>query len=320
MELQEAQALKALLIDEIKHEESVIPRTGRVISMLADPVLHRSTAAFPDPGGLGLGIALLGPRKYGIAVRIQRDAPETRQRAAEIEDKTRGDADVQFVGRIRARAHLKPGDSIGHSLVTAGTLGTFVTVTHAPGTHILSNNHVLAACDRADLGDEILHPGKADHTPQNPARRIGTLSGRVRYLTHRATVNTVDAATCLVDEGMDIDLPAIQGVVEAETQMGVEKIGRTTHTTDGTVTALDVDALWVETDIGFLRFDGQIEIDGTTGPFSLGGDSGSLVTSHGSEAVGLLFAGSDEGGQNGTGLTYANPIDAVFSQLDAALP
>ena len=33
----------------------------------------------------------------------------------------------------------------------------------------------------------------------------------------------------------------------------------------------------------------------------------------------LLFAGGDSGGSNGRGLTYANPIDQVLSNLKATL-
>ena len=69
----------------------------------------------------------------------------------------------------------------------------------------------------------------------------------------------------------------------------------------------------VEYDIGVLRFDNQIEIDGEGSlPFSRGGDSGSLIVDHELRGVGLLFAGGgDHGGSNGMGLTFANPLHAV---------
>jgi hypothetical protein len=37
------------------------------------------------------------------------------------------------------------------------------------------------------------------------------------------------------------------------------------------------------------------------------------------EAVGLLFAGSETGGPSGHGLTYANPIDQVLSDIRVEL-
>jgi hypothetical protein len=36
-------------------------------------------------------------------------------------------------------------------------------------------------------------------------------------------------------------------------------------------------------------------------------------------AVGLLFAGTDSGGTNGQGVTFANPIGAVLDALKATL-
>ena len=94
------------------------------------------------------------------------------------------------------------------------------------------------------------------------------------------------------------------------------KVGRTTGVTHGRVTAFELDNLVVEYDIGDLRFDDQIEIEGTgEKPFSDGGDSGSLIVNSGREASALLFAGGDVGGSNGKGLTYANPLPAVLEAL-----
>ena len=72
--------------------------------------------------------------------------------------------------------------------------------------------------------------------------------------------------------------------------------------------------------IGNLRFDGQIEIEGVgQRPFSDGGDSGSLIVDSRMKAVALLFAGSDIGGANDLGLTFANPIHRVLKDLNATL-
>lgn len=69
-------------------------------------------------------------------------------------------------------------------------------------------------------------------------------------------------------------------------------------------------------DIGDVRFDNQIEIEGAgDAPFSQGGDSGSLIVDADRRAVALLFAGGDQGGANGKGLTFANPLTAVFGAL-----
>jgi len=76
----------------------------------------------------------------------------------------------------------------------------------------------------------------------------------------------------------------------------------------------------VSFDLGDLRFDGQIEIEGAgDDPFSGPGDSGSLIVNAERRGIGLLFAGGDQGGTNGKGLTYANPLRAVLDALEVDL-
>ena len=99
----------------------------------------------------------------------------------------------------------------------------------------------------------------------------------------------------------------------------MEKIGRTTGHTRGRVTAFELDNVVVAYDTGNFRFDDQIEVEGADdAAFSQGGDSGSLVVlRERAGRVGLLFAGSDQGGSNGTGLTYVNALGHVLSGLKA---
>ena len=88
------------------------------------------------------------------------------------------------------------------------------------------------------------------------------------------------------------------------------------------MTAIEVDDVVVDygDEVGLLRFDGQIEVAGTAGPFSRGGDSGSLVRlAGGGAAVGLLYAGSERGGPDGTGLTFCNDISTVLDALGVVL-
>jgi hypothetical protein len=64
-------------------------------------------------------------------------------------------------------------------------------------------------------------------------------------------------------------------------------------------------------------FDDQVEIEGLDGGFSGGGDSGSVVWRSSDRApLGLLFAGSEAGGRNGGGVTFANPLSTVLELLD----
>jgi hypothetical protein len=110
------------------------------------------------------------------------------------------------------------------------------------------------------------------------------------------------------------------GDVFVDEGTAVVKIGRTTGRTAGRVTAFEIDNVTVQLDIGELRFDNQIEIEGESdGPSSDGGDSGSLIVGADRRAVALLFAGSDQGGANGQGLIYANPIQSVLDALSLDL-
>jgi hypothetical protein len=91
--------------------------------------------------------------------------------------------------------------------------------------------------------------------------------------------------------------------------MEVQKYGRTTRLTHGTITGLNSTIL-VQYSAHFAIFTGQIMIQGTDTSFSAGGDSGSLVVTDDTTCnpVGLLFAGSST-------TTYANPIGPVLARF-----
>ena len=311
------------------------------------------TGEGPPPGAdgrgaaapaLALGLAPRGDGRYGIAVRYRLGVPQVRSIARRVAAEAGPVVDVRRTGRIRALVPaggpgprppvataqaagetgrvrpLRPGVSIAHVDVTAGTLGAFVVV---GGTlHALSNYHVLAGSPRARAGDAVVQPGPADGG-RDPADRVGTLARTVPLAPGRTA--TVDAAIALLtDPEVDLDYPVGRITTTAVAVGGevVGKIGRTTAVTAGRVTAIELDDVLVGygEELGVLRFDDQIEVESTgTGPFSRGGDSGSLVYRADGVALGLLFAGSETGGENGTGLTYVNPIDTVLAALDARL-
>lgn len=138
----------------------------------------------------------------------------------------------------------------------------------------------------------------------------------------------MDAAVASIDSGIEFDHRNLTGlgklaglgdpVLADDAPVG--KVGRTTGTTRGRVSAFELDNVVVQYDIGVLKFDGQVEIEGSdSGPFSQGGDSGSLIVDGDRRAVALLFAGSDLGGSDGQGLTFANPIRAVLDALKVDL-
>lgn len=184
---------------------------------------------------------------------------------------------------------------------------------------ILSNNHVLADENRGSVGDEILQPGVLDGG-RTGTDRVGALERFVAL--DPAGVNHVDAALAVLDEDIEFDaaldgITATNRIASPEDVEDVVKCGRTSGLTRGGITAIEVDNVVIRFSTGVMRFDGQIEIaTPDAGGFSRGGDSGSLVVDEVTgDAVGLLFAGGDQGGPHNTGVTYANPLAVVFERL-----
>ncbi len=281
---------------------------------------------------LAVGVAPRGETDYVLAVRIQSQSLVGSDTVARIVAQAANEADVRYIGRVRRLATpwqqkrvrpLKIGVSIGHYKITAGTLGCFVRSPGSKATMVLSNNHVLANENHAKKGDAILQPGAYDGG-KRPADVVAKLERFVRLQT--TGVNTVDCAVATLASGITFNAGTITGigklagVGELHADPNVQKMGRTTGVTKGKITAFEVDNVLVGYDAGDLRFDNQVEIESAgLGPFSQGGDSGSLIVNGSVQAVALLFAGSDTGGSNGLGVTYANPLDAVLAGLKVEL-
>lgn len=282
---------------------------------------------------IALGISQKG-KEHRLAVRIQRRSLESHPIVEKMKKQSKGEIDIKFVGKIqkletpstlqKRRRPLVIGCSIGHFKITAGTLGCFVVDRATREILILSNNHVLANEGDAAVGDSILQQGKFDGGTV-AKNKVGTLS---RYIKLKETaINLVDCATSTIDSGIKQrklklgsfgDLAGLGADVSTGTV--VHKVGRTTGETTGKVTAFELDNVVVAYDIGNIRFDNQIEIEGAGNEsFSAGGDSGSLIFDDALGAVALLFAGGDVGGSNGKGLTFANPIRNVLDALKVDL-
>ncbi len=236
------------------------------------------------------------------------------------------------------------GVSIGHYQITAGTLGCIVRDRDTGERLILSNNHVLANSNNAKIGDAILQPGPYDggkvatdtiatllrFIPIQYTTAPGTCSTANLYVmlgnmiaialgsSHRlemtkiqATPNKIDAALARPTKDSDVldeirNIGAVSGVVDAELGMPLRKSGRTTDFTTDQVRVLDA-TVTVSYGEGL---DASFEEQIVAGPMSQGGDSGSLVM-HGESqnAVGLLFAGSDQS-------TIMCPIQTVLDLLN----
>ncbi len=284
-----------------------------------------------------LGIAAHGKKDYRLAVRLQDRALERSDLVASISAKARGEVDVRYVGRIRARAKpwyrsrqrpLLIGSSTGFlatGFIMAGTLGCFVRSGSSTALYILSNNHVLADENRYAKGGSIVQPGALDGGSPT-ADRVAKLTKFVRLETGQT--NFVDCAIAKLNASIQADVHKLKGLGtlagprSGDLQIGdvVHKVGRTTGVRHGKVTAIELDGVDVEYDIGVVSFDNQIEIEGAGNrSFSDAGDSGSLIVDDEMRAGALLFAGGDHGGSNGKGLTYGNPIGAVFKALNVKL-
>jgi hypothetical protein len=223
----------------------------------------------------------------------------------------------------------RPGVSIGHHQITAGTFGCLVQ--RSGQVFILSNNHILANSNRARPGDAILQPGP--HDGGTLADQIGTLEqfipvsfgistgcgcspfalllrllGFAKPRINEPGNNTVDCAIArplsanLVNADiLNIGIPSDVGMVTLGTP--VQKSGRTSGLTSGEITQLDVTVS--------VLYGSQIAVFRNqlmTGARSQGGDSGSAVLDMDKKVVGLLFAGSNTA-------TIMNPIQLVLEAL-----
>ena len=246
----------------------------------------------------------------------------------------------QQQGKMRP---ARPGISIGHYLITAGTFGCLVQKNGQ--VFILSNNHVLANSNAAQVGDPIWQPGKYDGG--SSADQIGTLEqfipigfpgdttpppqpgcsplAAIMKLINPSGAgstpqpqinepgnNTVDCAIArptspdlVTPDILNIGVPV--GVGTATLGTALQKMGRTTAYTTGQVTQIDVT---VSVDYGgkVAVFKNQL----MAGAMSAGGDSGSAVLDMQRRVVGLLYAGSDT-------TTILNPIQFVLDALQVQL-
>jgi len=237
---------------------------------------------------------------------------------------------------------VPPGTSIGHYRISAGTFGCVVQ--RRGEVFILSNNHVLADLNEGRPGDPILQPavsdgGTADDriatlaefvpldfgTGQPGCSVVGSLAKALNWLAgligsaHRLQpvwqapgVNRVDAALArplspdlLGNEVLYIGAPA--GVGTAMLGARVQKTGRSTGFTTGTITQIDA-TVRIDYYGPTALFDGQL----IASPMSRPGDSGSAILDEDRRVVGLLFAGSD-------GATVINPIEDVLAAMNVEI-
>jgi len=205
-------------------------------------------------------------------------------------------------------------------------------VTRGGVQYILSNTHVLARSDIAQIGDPIIQPGLVDTSTCTPfgARTVANLSAFYNLETGAAP--KIDAAIAQIVPGnvdtsgnilylgatADTNGVPVPGAphagsgVAATLAMPVAKSGRSTGLTCSTVLAVAVNVNAVQYQKGCgtgatftVNYTNQVDVNG--GSFSAQGDSGSLIVSQDSaDPVALLFAGSDTD-------TVGNPVGTVLN-------
>ncbi|WP_336362624.1 chymotrypsin family serine protease [Halalkalicoccus salilacus] len=225
----------------------------------------------------------------------------------EMDDDIAPRAAVEGFGRVKKMRPAPAGVSIGHSTVTAGTLGSSPLRNRHGKTVFLTNNHVAAASGDASVGDPILQPGRFDGGTL-PDDRIGTLLEFSTITFGSNSRNTSDSALVeIAPDHVQTDLFELQedirGWEEAAVGQVYTKTGRTTGVTRGRCTARNVNAAVNFGSKGVANFVGLDVFE----YMSAGGDSGSLIgieRPEGFYGTSLLFAGSSQ-------ITLGIPMSAV---------
>lgn len=263
------------------------------------------------PGITGIPASLEG---VAVEVRVTGDFTALRGRRGP----GGGDAPTNLRSQIRP---VPNGVSVSRNdQCAAGTLGAALLI---HGTEYgLSNNHVFARENAGSVGDPVVQPGRYDNIPkcanELDTDKIGTLSDFEPIVFTTTAKNVMDAAIAVATTDLTCTTPSdfygspSTTAVSAAVGMAIQKVGRTSGLTMGTVTGINVQVLVNYGSGKIARFVRQFV---TSGHFSRPGDSGSLiVTDDGTNGpVGLLFAGTN------SGITVGNPIDRVLTRFHATI-
>lgn len=299
---------------------------------------------------VALGVHPTGKSNYKLAIHVPERWYLHWPVIEEIIAQACGEVDIEITGAVYPcdniythDSHFSPkkrvrplsiGVSISHegraSISAAGTLGCFVRKKqNSSDLFFLSNNHVLALKNKAQINDSIIQPAEKDGGVL-PEDSIASLQDFIS-LKHKDS-NTVDAAIAKI-ENADVSDPSklqislkklnisrLKGVYnsanieEIEDQLRVIKIGRTTGITWGEITAFELERVIPYEPHLICPFQELIAIKGLEEqPFSDRGDSGSLIFDEQGYGLALLCAGTP------SGMTYANPIHHVLNFLDVEL-
>ena len=273
--------------------------------------------------------AIPAPAKFSVTATSQADS--TQSGNAEVTISAGGPAANQapqgtpvLLGTSGGNENDKSGNAC-----CSGTLGALVTRNGI--NFILSNNHVLARADQAQLGEIITQPGLADNACQ-AGTAVATFTQAVQLKTGNS-IGVADAALAQVipgavdstgailqlgsvNCGLAQPAPPASTVAAPTVGMPVAKSGRTTGLQCAAISEINVDNVKVQyqTSCGSsstftVTFNNQVVIESAT--FGSAGDSGSLIVeADTAQPTALLF-----GGDSTTGFAVANPIQNVLAAL-----
>ncbi|MFZ5646200.1 MAG: hypothetical protein ACOY30_01105 [Bacillota bacterium] len=253
-------------------------------------------------------------------------------------------------GRTGKARPARPGMSIGHYKISAGTFGAVVRDVKNGELLILSNNHILAnATDgkdrRAAPGDSVLQPGpydggtegdkiaellrfwpliraekQADCPVAAGAARVGSKLVHIfrhdydlRFVKRNQGSNIIDAALA---RPVSRDLIASEildlGRPEGTAVAAVnDRVIKSGRSSGKTGGAVTAIGVTLRVDLNDNEV-GMFSDQVVSDMVSKGGDSGSLVLNENMSAVGLLFAGSEK-------FTIFNDLGNVFRLLGVDL-
>ena len=228
--------------------------------------------------------------------------------------------------RIGRRRPVIGGISTGHYEFSTGTIACIVRDATTKEPMVLSNNHDFADestnyVQRVHVGDGVIQPGRADgggiFGGSNTDDVIGNLSRWINFDEDGQNIADCAVAKLSVEAvnailGNNEYQLVVRGLKTITNGISVEKYGRTTGHTIGTIVDADF-SCYVGYSGKWILFVDQILVQMNIA----GGDSGSLLMDRNGNAVGLDFARADGG--NGVVYCIANKINSVFSLLDIEL-
>ncbi len=306
---------------------------------------------------IAVGFSQIEEGNFRLELRIQRRDQWAYRYAQSLVERVKAEVNYEIIPRIEIPGDketkealrctpiidrptpLQMGLSIGTKDGGIGTLGAFLS--RQDGDYLLSCNHVMVSGVGARIsqglipGDAIFHPGREMNYRLDATRQIAILAN---YVHLSSGDNDIDCAIAKIDpsweyEGTQIPkdssypnagqaihmMQAADQVLQRD--MILCKIGRTTCYTRGVLRAMDIDRVPVLIPgLGNVLFNNVIEVRSLEKhePFSLAGDSGSLVfTEDGLQAIGLVFAGGMR--EDGYKVTYICKLEPILSWAKAAL-